>query len=333
MVSLADLPADERTARMALSMIVKPGDRSTGRVLAAMGAVATLQLLHETDLAVPCLRRSEWQLWRDRVGPIDRDGQLLERLEQAQESSIAVVIPGDRSWPAALDVLRQQAPYALWTRGATSLLSPSPHQRVTITGSRASTAYGAEVARDLAADMVQNECVVVAGGSFGIESAAHRAALALDGSTVAVLASGVDRLQPAAHAELLNAIANRGLLVSEQPPGATPSRSTLIARGRIMAALSDATIVVEAAQRSNALYMAYQARSLGRQVGAVPGPISSAVSAGPHQLIGDGHAHIVTKGTDVMKLLHGAQRRAREAEHEPLVTVYNRWADSTDRSL
>jgi DNA processing protein len=146
--------------------------------------------------------------------------------------------------------------------------------------------------------------VVVAGGSYGIEGAAHRAALAAGGDTIAVLAGGVDRPYPAGHRDLLDQIAGVGLLVSELPPGATPTRHRFLARIRLMAAMSKATIVVEAGARSSALHLANQARQLGRHVGAVPGPVTSAASTGPHLLLAEGRASIITHADQVTNMLH-----------------------------
>ena len=110
------------------------------------------------------------------------------------------------------------------------------------------------------------------GGAYGIEGAAHRAALATGGDTIAVLANGVDRAYPAGHSELLDRVADVGLLVSEVAPGTTPTRHRFIARARLMAALSAATVVVEAGARSGSMKVAHDAHQLSRVVGAVPGP-------------------------------------------------------------
>lgn len=232
MAGLSDVAGDERTARMVLSMLVEPNDPVTGRVLNGLGAMETLRLA-ERDGAVVGLSAIDAQVWRDHFdAPVAKD--IAARLEQAQQSGIHVLVPGDADWPVALNDLGDLAPYVLWTRGASSFLARPLQDFVTITGSRASTSYGDHVARELAASTAADERVVVAGGAYGIEGAAHQAALAAGGDTIAILANGVDRPYPAGHRDLLERVADVGLLVSEVPPGTVPTRHRFIARGRLM---------------------------------------------------------------------------------------------------
>jgi DNA protecting protein DprA len=161
--------------------------------------------------------------------------------------------------------------------------------------------YGEHVAGTLASDLAAAERIVVAGGAYGIEGAAHRATLATGGDTIAVLANGVDRAYPAGHSELLGRVADVGLLVSEVAPGATPTRHRFLARARLMAALAAATVVVEAGARSGSMKVARDAHQLGRAVGAVPGPVTSATSIGPHRLLAEGHARLVTGASDLLR--------------------------------
>jgi DNA processing protein len=142
---------------------------------------------------------------------------------------------------------------------------------------------------------------VVSGAAFGIDQAAHRGALANRGRTVAVLACGADRAYPAAHRSLIDYIADVGLVVSEAPPGCSPTRIRFLARNRIIAALSRGAVVVEAAVRSGALNTASWAGGLGRTVMGVPGPVTSAPSAGAHQLIRARDALLVTSGEEVLE--------------------------------
>lgn len=179
----------------------------------------------------------------------------------------------------------------------------------TATGARAATAYGEHVSSQIAGDFSRGERVVVAGGAYGIEGAAHRAALASGGGTIAVLANGVDRPYPAGHRELLDRIADVGLLVSEVPPRSVPTRQRFLPRERLMAALSGSTVVVEAGVRSGALHTAVEAQRLGRSAGAVPGPVTSVTSSGPHILLRNGTAHLVTDGRDVEDLINRAPGR------------------------
>jgi DNA processing protein len=147
---------------------------------------------------------------------------------------------------------------------------------------------------------------VVSGGAFGIDAAAHRGALAVSGPTVCVLANGVDVPYPAGNTALLSWIAREHLVVSELPPGATPTRVRFLARNRVIAALSQGTVVVEAALRSGARNTATWALECNRVLMAVPGPVHSAMSAAPHLLVRDGLATLVTNAGDVLELVSPA---------------------------
>lgn len=301
MATLAEQMQGERMARVALSMFAEPNDAATGRVLANVGGIETLRLV-ESDDPVPGLARTGALMWRERLAArITPD--LPDRVVETQGGEFGTLIPADREWPAGLDDLGGRAPYLLWTRGATSFLTAALSDRVTITGSRASTSYGEHVTADLATGMADEERIVVAGGAYGIEGAAHRAVLAAGGQTIAVLAGGLDRPYPAGHRDLLRQIGDVGLLVSELPPGAAPTRHRFIARNRLMAALSGATVVPEASMRSGSMTTVLTARELGRGVGAVPGPVTSAASTGPNELIKQRFASLVTQPSDIIALL------------------------------
>jgi len=193
----------------------------------------------------------------------------------------------------------------LWARGNPELLTASTTSRVTITGAQAATAYGVHVTQELAEDLAALPCIIVSGGAYGVDAAAHRAALAAGpASTMLVSASGLDRPYPAAHAELFERIVMQaGVQISETPPGQGPSRERFIARSRLLAALSGATIIPEAAANSGSLLVAARAVELGRAVGAVPGPVTSASSAGCHRLMREGIAETVTHAGDVAELM------------------------------
>ena len=298
MSSLSEIAGDERTARMVLSMLVEPDDAVTGRLLATAGGVETLRLA-ESDSSVPGIGDVDAQVWRGHFTHSAIDS-LDERLLQARRTGLGVLIPSDDDWPGSLSDLGERAPYVLWTRGASSFLARPLADLVTITGARAATSYGEHVTGTLASDLAAAKRIVVAGGAYGIEGAAHRGVLATGGDTIAVLASGVDRAYPAGHSELLGRVADVGLLVSEVAPGATPTRHRFIARARLMAALSAATVVVEAGARSGSMKVAHEAHQLGRAVGAVPGPVTSATSVGPHRLLSNGQAHVVTSAADIV---------------------------------
>ena len=156
---------------------------------------------------------------------------------------------------------------------------------------------------------------VVSGGAYGIDGAAHRAALAADGPTVAVLAGGVDVPYPAGHSALLHRIATHGLVVSEYPPGLRPARHRFLTRNRLVAAFGGATVVVEAGLRSGAASTAAWAEALGRPVCAVPGPVTSSASAGCHVLVRNG-AHLVTRADEIVELVGRMGEFAAEPSHQ-----------------
>jgi DNA processing protein len=156
------------------------------------------------------------------------------------------------------------------------------------------------VAAEFAASVAARGLAVVSGGAFGVDAAAHRGALATDGVTVAVLACGVDTPYPAAHTELFEAIAAQGVVVSEWPPGRNVTRLRFLVRNRVIAALATGTLVVEAGQRSGAVNTARHARDLHRRLMAVPGPVTSDLSAGCHEVIREWQATLVTSASQVI---------------------------------
>ncbi|OJX95669.1 MAG: DNA protecting protein DprA [Micrococcales bacterium 73-15] len=210
---------------------------------------------------------------------------------------------GDPRWPASLFDLGGAEPHCLWVRGDPSLLSAARVGGVAVVGARASTPYGEHVAADLVAALAAEGRVVVSGGAFGIDAVAHRVTLAAGGSTVAVMAGGLDRFYPAANGGLLRRVAREGCVVAEVPPGCTPTRFRFLTRNRLIAALAAGCVVVEAAWRSGTLSTANHAAELMRPVGAVPGPVTSAASAGCHRLIREGQAVCVGDADEVRELL------------------------------
>lgn len=221
-----------------------------------------------------------------------------------------LVTPEDEEWPRELlgclpsgsGNVGDVAPLALWVRGDRPLQEVT-HRAVAVIGARASTAYGNHVATAIAGDLAGSGRTVVAGAAYGIDAAAHRAALAVDGVTVAVMACGLDRPYPVAHEQLLDAIADQGLVVTEYPPGTTVGRQGFLDRNRLIAALSTATVAVEAGLRSGTASAVRWAGRLGRPVFAVPGPVTSAASAGCHRFIVEGDAELVTCADDVRRAL------------------------------
>lgn len=169
------------------------------------------------------------------------------------------------------------------------------------------------MAADLSAGLVARDVTVVSGAAFGIDGAAHRAALAGEGLTVAVLAGGIDVPYPAGHSALLHRIGKDGLVISEYPPGVRPNRVRFLTRNRLVAALSGATVVVEAGVRSGAANTAGWAAALGRSVCAVPGPVTSAASMGCHALLREG-AHLVGRAEEIVELIGRIGELAPESD-------------------
>ncbi len=186
-------------------------------------------------------------------------------------------------------------------------------------GSRAATAYGSHVATELSAELAGLGWTVISGGAFGIDACAHRGALAVEGTTVAVLASGLAFGYPKANADLFAAIAHNGVLVSECPPDRSPTRPGFLVRNRVIAALSRGTLVVEAAMRSGAINTARHARELNRPLMAIPGPITSEQSAGCHELIRESGAACVTGARDVIEMVAPLDDAGTAAPREPAV--------------
>jgi DNA processing protein len=238
-----------------------------------------------------------------------------------------VVTPGSSAYPALLAELHDP-PGRLYLRGG----DPGVLQRpaVALVGARSCSPYGSQVARTLARELAAAGVVVVSGLARGVDAEAHRGALEAGGTTVAVLGCGIDRDYPARHAQLARRIVETGLVVSEYPPGTEPAPWRFPARNRIVAGLARATVVVEARERSGALITADFALELGRDVFAVPGEITSALSAGTNGLIRQGATPLLA-AEDVLELLGIAPRvpSAAPAISEAARSLLSRLEDGT----
>lgn len=318
----------ERTARIILAAVSEPGDEITGTLVTQVGAEETLRLATDQRRKLPGIEPDKGKLWQRRLSARLTDSHADDLDAQTKELGLRVLIPGRAGWPVALDDLGDATPLALWVKGDPELLTASLGSRVTLTGARAATGYGTQVASDLAQTLAAEPRILVSGGAYGIDAEVHRAALAVSrGKTIAVLAGGLARYYPAGNRELFDRIAGHGLLASEVPPSAPPTRWRFLARSRLLAALSGATVVVEAGARSGALHTAAHADELGREVGAVPGPITSAASVGCHRLLQEGIASVVATAQDISRMLDPRpkgwalgqkyQDLARAIEHEP----------------
>ncbi|MBX9386840.1 DNA-processing protein DprA [Streptomonospora halotolerans] len=294
--------SDDALARACLTAVANAGDPVMGALLDEHGAAAVWEALAagRPPSAPPGVRTAAYEQraarWAERAARVDPDSLLAE----SAELGCRLLVPGDPGWPTQLDDLHLHRPYALWVRGAHDLRHACLRS-VAVVGARAASAYGRHVAADLAWGLAQRSWTVVSGGAYGIDSAAHRGGLAAGAPSVAVLACGLDLVYPRGNENLFADIAARGALVSEHPRGAVPSRHGFLIRNRIIAALTPGAVVVEAGLRSGALNTARHAHELNRTVMAVPGPVTSALSAGCHRLIRDSGATCVTSADDVME--------------------------------
>jgi DNA processing protein len=302
--SLESMVTDDRSGRIALATMSEPGDLVTGRLVMRVGAVEAVRLATTTG-PLPGIDRASGEVWRQRIDGRLRPDSLRDAFTATATHRFDVLTPADRDWPTSLEALGIHAPLALWAQGDTRILHSSAVDRVTLVGARAATAYGMRVAQELASDLAATGRYVVTGGGYGIDIAALHAAVARGGAAIAVLPGGLDRLCPAGNRSLLERVPPSGVLLSELAPGTAPTKWRLQQRGLLLAALSGATVVVEAAAHSSSLAVVADAEAIGRSVGAVPGPVTSATSVGCHRLLRSGTATITTHADDVIDLLTG----------------------------
>lgn len=281
---------NEREARLALFCAIEGGSSFWGREIAQRGVVEIYQRLAARSY--------------DSI----KSATIFEKFSQhsATETFAAIaaangqfLIPGDLNWPTKLDDLAVP-PIGIIVKGNAEVLNaPS----LAIVGTRNPTPYGVRIAGDFAAGFVDRGWDIVSGGAYGIDTAAHRGALIAEGRTIAVIASGIDIAYPAGNSRLFEQICESGAIVSEVAPGAPALPFRFLTRNRLIAALSQATLVVEAAFRSGSLRTARDAAELLRPVMAIPGAISSPSSEGCHRLIGERAAEIVTSVADCYELI------------------------------
>lgn len=339
------MSTDERLARVALSAVVEPGHPVLARV-DDLGAQVLLAELH-AQASATSHRRTESDRQSAAGIPGDDLAQRLNDcdpelvLHRATRVGLRFVAPGDEEWPSSLDALgrapeiqrRGGVPAGLWCRGPLRL-DEACARAVAVVGSRSCTTYGSSIAVDLGADLAEAGWTTVSGAAFGIDQAAHRGALRAGGPTVAVLACGADRAYPLAHRDLIDHIATHGLVVSESAPGTSPTRIRFFSRNRLIAAMGGGTVVVEAGVRSGALNTGHWTAGLGRVLMGVPGPVTSAASAGVHQMIRNRDALLVTCGAEVLEAVapmgshQVVEQRAAETPRDRLTPVQREVLDA-----
>lgn len=323
----------ETLARAAWSVLVEPGDGTAGALVDAHGAGEALEIalcddrLLSPGVVTPAALAEARTRWRPRA----QAQAVLDAMTSCLDVGGHLLLCGDDGWPEGLGDLGPHAPLVLWARG--DLRSFIGRPAVAMVGARAATAYGESVAADIAGDLAGSGTVVVSGGAYGIDGASHRAALGVGGVTVAFLAGGVDRAYPVGHHQLFERIRRGGLVLSEVPCGGAPTKWRFLQRNRLIAAAALATVVVEAGWRSGTLNTAGHAAALGRPIGAVPGPVTSAASAGCHRLLREYDAICVTSAQEVRELWddRGAVPAAEPRMDPELVRLLDAMSSRTPR--
>lgn len=333
---------DKRVAPAVWSNIAEPGDAWAGALRRELGVRPALEWAlapftapafpgphGETDQAAAKGWRAAHRRWAARLQVIDWRSDLKTLADMGGR----LVIPSDDEWPAALNDLQDKTPPALWVLGSAPLSDHGPAEpTVSIVGSRAATSYGAKLAGEMAFDLGEQQVTVVSGGAYGIDAAAHRGALdswtlrkleaptSVPGgfiSTVAVVCGGLKNLYPPGNKRLFKRILNEGgSIVAEVPPTFRPARWRFLERNRLIAAWSKVTVIVEAGARSGALATANRAVEIGREVAAMPGPVTSAASVGPHMLLKDGAA-LVENAADILALVDPTRTEDLKRQQDP----------------
>lgn len=311
-------------ARAVFSLITEPGDSFAGALSSALTISKFLELeIQRADAKTmrTCLAEcgalaeieskfidfeSSLSEARQRWGGRLKLNEVSHSLELALKTNARLLTPEHQNWPPQLQDLGMATPHCLWVRSRTDL-DVLNEQQIAIVGSRNATSYGEWVASEIVADASARGLSIVSGGAYGIDAISHRAAIAHDSPTIAFMAGGIDRLYPSGNASLLERVMANGAVLAEQAPGAMPTKWRFLQRNRLIAALGEATIVVEAGARSGALNTVTHAHALEREVGAVPGSISSQASAGCNRLIAEQMATAICQVGDAADLVLGKQ--------------------------
>jgi len=286
----SSLLSQDRFARAAWSRVAEPGDPVANRLIAEHGPAGAL-VVAASGVGQGVERFSP----RLEVLDVERD------LEVGSKFAARIVCPGDPEWPRGLDDLKAP-PYCLWVRGPVDVAVAS-QRSAAVVGARSATAYGEMVSTEMAAGLGERRFTIISGAAFGIDAAAHRGALATGATTIAVLAGGVERPYPSSHAALIARIVEVGAVISEVAPGSAPTKTRFLQRNRLIATMARGTVVVEAGLRSGSLNTARTAAEHGRVVVAVPGPVTSMMSAGCHDAIRSGMAQLVTDAAEAAEAI------------------------------
>ena len=306
------------------TIATEPGDAFGGMLRDALGAEQAIRLVKSANLdqiATQLAKTTIGEAAYSRFGDLNRTiadslERWVPRLGQSSTDVVTafltsgrfkLVTPRDDFWPSSLNDLGWGSPAALWVAGRSEALNHLK-KSIAIVGSRTATGYGKSVTNEFVSGLASQGYCIVSGGAYGIDAIAHQAAISLESPTIAVMAGGVDRLYPSGNQDLLGEIAEKWALISELPPGSSPTKWRFLQRNRLIAALSRATVVVEAGWRSGSINTANHATNISRHVGAVPGSLHSPTSAGCHRLIREQVAELVTSAQDVIDLVESSTR-------------------------
>lgn len=339
-------PSAIRLARVGLSRVLEPRDVTGHLILQALGPVSAWQIMsgqrgvtgseHQAlentirsfGKPLPTLRGATSDRTAERWSARAADCDPLRDWARAVDQGLWMCMPEDPDWPAPLGDLQETQPVCLWGRGDRARMRHVSAHSIAVVGSRDCSTYGRSVTYDLAGGLAARGWCVLSGGAYGVDEAAHRAALATAVGplpTVAVMAGGVDRLYPMGNQALLEQVVQEGLVLSEAAPGTMPARFRFLDRNRLIAGLAAVTVVTESRWRSGAQSTAHHAAELSRPVAAVPGSVHSATSAGCHRLIKEGSAVLVTDLNDVLELVsplgtaHGSSPESGSMYAQPAI--------------
>jgi DNA processing protein len=341
----------ELVAATTISVVTEPGDRMAGALANALGKAGLLELLingFEPHRVLEALRQAGAadqlvEIFGDLPTTItDSRQRWLPRFSKQAVTTVVkrskqlghtLLLKGDKYWPTGLNDLQEGAPAIIFAQGNYKTLGLLT-EAVSIIGSRSCTDYGAKITSKLVAELAFYKRPTVSGGAVGIDSHVHTQSLRNSLPTVAVMAGGLDRKYPSSNSKLFQEIARNGVLISELSPGVAPTRWRFLQRNRLIAALTPTTVVIEARIRSGSTRTANNAIELNRELFAVPGPLTSACSAGTNALIAEGKAKALvdTKlitaepseparsldGSDLLVRAQDALRELRQATGEQI---------------
>ena len=285
---------DENEARVKLFVSICPADPFWSYEIASRGAAAVYE---EILGGSKYLKHNDLSWLQNDLNSLD----YLKLIEDIQKAKAEFITPCDLDWPTGLDDL-SAPPIGLLIRGNRSALFDLTNS-ISIVGTRKPSQYGIEITEEFAATAVSRNYAVVSGGAFGIDTASHIATLKNSGITYSVLGGGFNQIYPKENSKLFSEIEERGVLISEVMPNVSAKPYRFLIRNRLIAALSKATLVIEAAYVSGSIRTARDAAEILRPVFAVPGPITSPLSDGCHRLIAERVADIATSIDEILEVV------------------------------